>query len=289
MKPIAIIGAGRLGASLGYSLSRKGYAITAVSTRSQHSAEESGRLIGQGEPLIDNAQAARSAQIIILSVPDDDIPKVVNELAAQKLDWEGKLVFHCSGLYPSSLLKILEAKGAQTASVHPNQSFPRKLNDENAFKGVYFALEGGEQARAAAENIVHDLGGHPFVIQAEDKPVYHAACSVASNLFVALLDVALSLLQQCGLEPDTGRELLLPLVERTLQNVKKLNTSEALSGPIVRGDHKSVKKHLDALEKSPFFREAYITLASQALEITKRRREIPPDKIKALEDLLGRE
>jgi predicted short-subunit dehydrogenase-like oxidoreductase (DUF2520 family) len=56
----------------------------------------------------------------------------------------------------------------------------------------------------------------------------------------------------------------------------------------VRGDRKSVEVHLDALEKFPFYREAYTTLAAQALEITKRRGEIPPDKVKALEDLLGR-
>jgi predicted short-subunit dehydrogenase-like oxidoreductase (DUF2520 family) len=288
MKTIAIIGAGRLGASLGYSLSQRGYSITAISTRSQQSAEESGQLIGQGELLIDNAQAARMAQIIILSVPDDDIPGVVKELASQDMEWQDKLIFHCSGLHPSSLLLELESKGALTASVHPNQTFPRKLKDPNAFQGVYFALEGSDQARAMAESIVLDLGGHPFAIRAEDKPVYHAACSVASNFFVALLDVALALLQQCGLEPDTGRDLLLPLVERTLQNVKNLNTSAALSGPIVRGDHRSVKDHLDALEKLPFYREAYITLATQALEIAKRRGELPLDKIKALEDLLGR-
>jgi predicted short-subunit dehydrogenase-like oxidoreductase (DUF2520 family) len=289
MKTIAIIGAGRLGASLGYSLSQKGYTIMAVSARAQHSAEESRKLIGQGSPLTDNTQAAQLARIIILSVPDDDIPGVVKELASRELDWEGKLVFHCSGLHPSSLLHDLESKGALTVTVHPNQSFPSKLKDANAFQGVYFALEGGEQARAMAENIVRDLGAHPFVIRAEDKPVYHAACSVASNFFVALLDVAVSLLQQCGLEQNTGRDLLLPLVERTLQNVKKFNTSGALSGPIVRGDHKSVKNHLDALEKFPPYRQMYATLASQALKIAKRRGETSLDRIKALEDLLGRE
>jgi len=289
MKTIAIIGAGRLGASLGYSLSQKGYSIMAVSTRTQHSAEESRKLIGQGSPLTDNAQAAQLARIIILSVPDDDIPRVVKELDSQELDWKGKFVFHCSGLRPSSLLQHLESKGALTASVHPNQSFPRKLKEANAFRGVYFALEGGEQARALAEKIVRDLGGHSFVIRAEDKPVYHAACSVASNFFVALLDVAVSLLQQCGLEQNTGRDILLPLVERTLQNVKKLNTSGALSGPIVRGDYKSVKNHLDALERSSDYRQMYVILASQALKIAKRRGEISPDRIKALEDLLGRE
>lgn len=289
MKTISIIGAGRLGASLGYSLSQKGYTIRAVSTRTEHSAEESIQLIGQGSALTNNVQAAQMSDIIIISVSDDDIPGIVKELANRELDWEGKLVFHCSGLHPSGLLQDLESKGALTASVHPNQSFPRKLKDAYAFQGVYFALEGSEQARAKAENIVRDLGGHPFVIRAEDKPVYHAACSIASNFFVALLDVAVALLQQCGLKPNTGRDILLPLVERTLQNVKKLNTSGALSGPVVRGDHMSVKDHLDALKKFPPYHQMYITLASHALEIAKRREETSPERIRALEDLLGRE
>jgi predicted short-subunit dehydrogenase-like oxidoreductase (DUF2520 family) len=288
MKSIAIIGAGRLGASLGYALSQKGYTITAVSTQSQRSAKESQKLIGQGSPLTDNAQAAQLARFVIVSVPDDDIPGVVEELNKQDLDWEGKLVFHCSGLHPSSLLHDLESKGALTASVHPNQSFPRKLKDAQAFQGFYFALEGGEQARALAANIVRDLGGHPFVIRAEDKPVYHAASSMASNLFVALLDAAVALLEQCGLDQDTGRNVLFPLVQRTLQNVKKFNTFGALSGPIVRGDHKTVKNHLDVLEKFPATHQMYVALASQAKEIAKKRGDISPDKIKALEDLLER-
>jgi len=286
MKTVAIIGAGRIGASLGYALSQKGYIISAISTRSRNSAEESARLIGQGSALTDNGQAARSAQIIVVSVPDNDIPGVVAELKSQKIDWEGKLVFHCSGLHPSRLLYSLESKGALTASVHPNQSFPHKLKDAGAFRGVYFALEGGERARTLAAKLVRDLGGHPFVIRAEDKPVYHAACSIASNFFVALLDVAVSLLQQCGLTQDTGHDLLLPLVERTLQNVKKLNTSGALSGPIARGDHKSVKNHMDALEKFPLFHQMYTALALQALEIAKRRAEISPDSIKLIEGVL---
>ena len=286
MKKIGIIGAGRLGTSLGYALTRAGYAVKAVSTGTLSSAEESRNIIGQGIALTDNVRTAGSGEIVILSVPDDSISQVVKELDAADLEWKGKLVFHCSGLHPSRLLRPLGVKGALIASIHPSQSFPQKSRAPKAFRGVYFAIEGEAEALAIARIIILDLGGHPFIIQKEDKVLYHAACSIASNFFVALLDGAITLLQGCGLKEETGRDILLPLVERTLRNVKKFNTSAALSGPIIRGDHKTVKIHLQALREHPEIYRIYVSLASQALEIARRGKKITSAEDRAIKALL---
>lgn len=289
MKTIAVIGAGRLGTSLGFALSRRGYAVKAISAGTASEAEESRNIIGQGTAQTDNIQTAGCGDIVILTVPDDVIAEVVKELDSSNLKWANKFIFHCSGLHPSGLLKALADKGALTASVHPNQSFPGKSHDPDAFKGVYFALEGGNEALTVAGKIVRDLNGRPFIIQKDDKPLYHAACSIASNFFVALFDTSVSLLKQCGLKEETGRDILLPLVEGTLQNVKKINTSKALSGPIIRGDYKSVKSHLDALKEYPEIYRVYVSLAAQALEIAARSKQISADREQAIKILLERE
>jgi predicted short-subunit dehydrogenase-like oxidoreductase (DUF2520 family) len=286
MKTIAIIGAGRLGTSLGNALKKTGYQIKALSCLSLSSARESSRLIGEGQPCTDNLKAAGTSRIIIITVPDDKIKKSAEELASGIPDWEEKLVWHCSGLLPSRILDPLKAKGALTASVHPVQSFAKKNADPDVFKGVYFSMEGNPEAQQASKTIIKKLGGHSFVIKAEDKPLYHAACSIASNFLLVLLESASSLLQKSGNTPEKSLKILFPLVQGTLQNVKNFNTRSALTGPIARGDIKTISSQLEALRKHPPHYEMFLKLASQALEMAIRKNKISSQNAKIFKALL---
>ena len=57
-KTVAIIGAGRVGSSVGYLLNRAGYAVTSVAARTVASAEKAAAFIGAGKPTTDVVQAA---------------------------------------------------------------------------------------------------------------------------------------------------------------------------------------------------------------------------------------
>jgi len=286
MTNISIIGAGRLGTSLGYALSKKGYRIKALSCRTLSSAKESRQIIGKGIASTDNVQTARVGELVFLCLPDEEIAKVTSVLAGSDINWSKKFVFHCSGLIPSEVLKPLKSKGALTASLHPIQSFSQKKTEPTHFENIYFGLEGYSEALALSQKIVKQLGGHPLILQAKDKALYHAACSTASNFFVVLLDMAVFLLQQIGLQEEKALQMLLPLVKGTLHNVKKFDIRASLTGPVIRGDQKSIQKHLDALRNfSPYY-ETYKRLTAQALEMAKREKELSPQKIKALENLL---
>ncbi|MFQ6107998.1 MAG: Rossmann-like and DUF2520 domain-containing protein [Candidatus Aminicenantales bacterium] len=285
MKDISIIGAGRLGTSLGYALREKGYRIRALSCKSPASAEESRRIIGGGKPLADNREAARKGKIVFLCVPDEEIKKVARELSRSDIPWSEKVIYHCSGLLSSAALNPLRRKGARIGSFHPIQSFPCRKADTKQFKGIFFGLEGEKEALLTARTMVHELGGRPLLIKASEKPLYHAACSIASNFFVVLLDMAASLLDQMELGEDSLR-ILFPLVKGTLHNVKKFDTASSLTGPLVRGDRKSIEKHLEALGRIPAYRKVYSVLARQALEMAQRESKLPPTKIRALRNLL---
>lgn len=285
MNDIAIIGAGNLGTALGFALSKKGFKIKALSCRSISSVRESHRIIGAGKAFTNNIQTAKEAHLIFICVPDEEIAKVADELASSNLRWSNRVAFHCSGPLPSEILKPLADKGAFVASFHPVQSFTQKKVDIKQFEGIYFGLEGDEKALDLARKIIHLLGGHSIFIKVEDKPLYHAACSMASNFFVLLLDMAVSMLNSIGLEEDRAFKTIIPLVQGTLQNVKEFNIQESLTGPVIRGDVQSVQKHLDALRKFPSHYEMYLHLAAQALRIAKRK-NLSPEKIKALKKLL---
>ncbi len=286
MNAISIIGAGRLGTSLGSALSKKGYRIKLLSCRTSLSAEESQKIIGEGKASTDNIETARAGDIVILCLPDEEILNVTKELMNARIRWSEKFIFHCSGLLSSEVLKPLKEKGALTASIHPVQSFAHKSTPPEQFENIYFGLEGETKALKESQKIIQKLGGRSFIIEAGNKALYHTACSIASNFFVVLLDTASSLLNQVGLQEEQAFQVLLPLVKGTLHNVKKFDIRTSLTGPVIRGDKASIEKHLEALRQFPPFYEMYRRLAFQALEIASREKKLNAQKIKAMKDLL---
>jgi len=286
MAEIVIIGAGRLGTSLGRALARKRHAIRALTCLRKKSAEESRAIIGQGRAMTDNAAAARLGTVIFLCLPDEDMAGVAARLAGSRVDWAGKTVFHTSGLLPSDVLDPLRQRGALVASLHPAQAFPHKKTPPSHFRGISFGMEGDRGALTLARGLARQLGGRAVVIPREAKPLYHAALSLASNFFVILADAAAGLLSQAGISRDQAERVLLPLLQGTLLNVKKLDTVRSLTGPLVRGDAATVGAHLEALKRLPQYREIYKRLSLMGVEMA-RKSGLPAKKVKALKSRLG--
>lgn len=285
MAEISIIGAGRLGTSLAIALRNKGHTIKALSCRRRSSAIESRRLIEAGRAFTDNGAAAREGEIIFLCLPDEEIKKVACKLSRIETDWRKKTVFHTSGLLGSDVLEPLRKQGAAVASFHPIQTFSQKVTPLRHWKGIYFGLEGGSGALSVARQIIRQLGGHPLILEARLKPLYHGACSIASNFFVVLLDTAAHLLQEIGVDEEKASRLLLPLAQGTLHNVKRFDIPKSLTGPVIRGDSETVRAHLKALHSHPDYSEVYKKLGLLALRMIPDK-ELPARKIRALKNLL---
>jgi predicted short-subunit dehydrogenase-like oxidoreductase (DUF2520 family) len=275
MKSVAIVGAGRLGTVLGAALRKKGFAVRAIVDRRLAAARESRKIIGAGTPTRDAARAAAGADVVIVAVPDGEIARAACRLAklagVPRKPWHGKIVFHTSGVLAADVLAPLRDLGASCASFHPVQSFPRKDLPAGHFKGVTIGLEGDARAVRAGAAIARKLGARPRVIKGADKALYHAACSVASNLLVPLFDTACGLLRESGIGDREAVEILWPLAEGTLQSVKRLDRASALTGPISRGDVETVRRHLRALEKFPAARKIYRVLGAEALRLARPR------------------
>jgi predicted short-subunit dehydrogenase-like oxidoreductase (DUF2520 family) len=130
---------------------------------------------------------------------------------------------------------------------------------------VPFAIEGDRAAMRAARRIVKDFGGNAFSIRKQDKAAYHAWGSFASPLFTALLATTEKVAALAGVKGNDSRKRMLPILQQTLENYANLGAADAFSGPIVRGDRDTVKRHLQALGKDPIARQVYLSLAQAAL------------------------
>jgi predicted short-subunit dehydrogenase-like oxidoreductase (DUF2520 family) len=286
---IAIVGAGNLGTALAVSLRRAGYAIDAVIARpggaslrkARKLASESGARLTTARTAAD--LAGLRADVVWFCVPDGEIRSAAQNLAAKvlwnKSEWKKKIALHSSGALTSDELDAFRRRGAAAASVHPMMTFVP--GSRPALSGVPFAIEGDAAAARVARRIVGDLGGECYAIRKADKAAYHAWGTFASPLLTALLATTERVAALAGIERKAARKRIVPILLQTLANYATRDAAEAFSGPIIRGDVETVKRHLRVLRKVPAAREVYVALARSAL------RDLPAKNKKALRRALG--
>ncbi len=268
MTTLNIIGAGKLATALGILLSRQGLVtVGSLFSRRLAKAQAVCSAIGQGSA-IDNLAAAADAELWLIATADDAIAEVADRLASGSGNWQGRIVFHCSGLHSSELLAPLSARGALAASLHPVHSFADPGHSARHFDGTFCTLEGAAAATGELRRLFGQIGARVIAIDAGNKPLYHAATAVASNHLVALLADSLAMLAAAGIGDGDARALLSPLVLGSASNALSLGPGPALTGPIARGDVDTLARHLEALARqTPNLLPPYLALARQALAL----------------------
>ncbi|MBN1349481.1 DUF2520 domain-containing protein [candidate division KSB1 bacterium] len=263
-KSVAIIGCGRVGSNLAFSLWKtKKYAIRALIDTQLSVA---GALAGRTECPVYSVSINSIPDeplLILIATPDDAINDVAKNLAARTdFEFSRCLVAHTSGALSSDILQPLAEKGAKIASLHPVQSFSKFEQQPTSLKNLYFGIEAAPDVAIEIDSIIKDLGGRAVHIAPEMKAFYHLACAITSNFSVTLLYIALNILQFTGIDKAIAAKILEPLVSTTLQNIAESSPEAALTGPIVRGDIETITKHLNALKSEfPEFAACYVQLA----------------------------
>jgi predicted short-subunit dehydrogenase-like oxidoreductase (DUF2520 family) len=164
----------------------------------------------------------------------------------------------------SDELMALRQKGASVASVHPLMTFVGRGRPQLA--GVPFAMEGDAAAVRAARRIVKGLGGRAYRIRKQDKAAYHAWGTFASPLLTSLLVTTEEVAKLAGVSGKEARRRMAPILSRTLANYVEFGAARGFSGPIIRGDVETVKRHLSVLRAAPAARKVYVALGQAALE-----------------------
>ena len=140
---------------------------------------------------------------------------------------------HCSG----SL--VLE----EAPSIHPLMTFSSELYSPDFYSKILFVSETG---RLGLKDLCPQLDNSSLAINSKLKPLYHALCVASSNFTVLLWQQAQREFEKMGVSWKD----LQPYLEQTTHNLIAAPTN-ALTGPLARGDYQTVSKNLDALADSP--------------------------------------
>lgn len=187
-------------------------------------------------------EALRECGTVLLLIDDRAITPFVHTWPALR---EKRLV-HCSGALVTSV-----AEGA-----HPLMTFGEHLYDLDRYRSVPFILDEGG---TPFETLLPGLPNRSFTIPATGRPLYHALCVLAGNYSTMLWE---KLFRELEFRFGVPAAAAFPYLAQVATNLQR-DPYRALTGPLGRGDHDTVRANLAALAGDPFhavyaaFEEAY--------------------------------
>lgn len=256
---VGVISAGRVGTALGSALENVGHIVSAVAAPSDRSRERAALRLPEARVAAPSDIAAK-AELLILAVPDTELPALVDELAATINP--SAIVLHTSGALGVGVLAPLARLGCTVLAFHPAMTFVDDQSDTgdaaalaNCCIGITAADEVGH---AVGQALALELGAEPVRVPEAARPLYHAALAHGANHMVALVDDAVTALRAAlagGIGRDTvggpsaglAERVLAPLARAALDNALRSGPA-ALTGPAARGDAATVARHLAAID-----------------------------------------
>ena len=198
-----------------------------------------------GLPALEEKSAVASH--MLFAVSDSSIEPLYREC---DFLW-GKTCVHFSGAMSTRLMP----------SAHPLMTFANDLYDLETYRRIPFVLE---EDRGGLPDLLPGLMNPSYSIPSERKTLYHALCVLSGNFTVLLWEKAFHEFARLGLP----KEVLLPYLEQTARNLSHSEeNASVLTGPLARGDKKTIARHLDVLAEDPF-REVYDAFVSAHSQTT---------------------
>jgi len=282
---ITVLGLGAVGRSLSIALHNSGYTIKSLLSRNENRKKELPSELHSLFSIYTGDGEAELGDIIFICVSDNAIRDVAVQLA-ETYNLNGKMLVHCSGNFTAEILQTAEVQNIKTAAFHPLKSFAGQP-ETNPFKGIYIDIEAQKPAVNILSGIARNLGAFPFEIKAAAKPFLHIASVIASNYVVTLLDIASETSEMGGIKRSEVQKALLALLRGTLQNIEKSGVEKALTGPLARGDTKTIQKHIQILEQNPDISDLYKKLGAKTVNIAERDKRISMKQAKQLREILN--
>lgn len=285
MTALGFIGAGPVGTAFAVNLSRRGQRVAGVFDVRGEAAR---RLAGEvaGCQVFDQAQAlVEGADLVFITTPDDFIAKVTGELR-----WRpGQAAVHCSGATTVEALEAARAQGALAGAIHPCQSFAGREQAIANLPGATFAIEAEEPLRTTLTAMAKALDGEVVYLTSEDKALYHAAACIVSNYAYTLADIATDLWASFGKSKAEATKAYIPLLRGTVSNIESVGFPGCPTGPILRGDVKTIERHFAALAKhAPDILPLYKALGLRTIPLGLAKGTLSEVKAAELRSLLAR-
>ncbi len=261
--PVAVVGYGKVGRVLARAFHRAGYPVAGVVARRRPDdpwLSETGITVIEG---IDGLPD--EVGFLVLCVRDSQIEPLAGEVVARGGFMPQAVVAHTAGAVSAGPLEPVRRCGALPLAWHPLQTFTGDEGPE-LLEGITFGIDGDTAAVELGERVARDLGGIPFSVPPGMRPLYHLGGVFACNLMASLVGISQDLLKEVGMDEERSLRALGPLIKATASNIVRRGLPDAITGPLRRGDDRTIASHLETLKEYPEAAAAYRLLSRVLLE-----------------------
>lgn len=279
---LGFIGAGRLARCVAMRFAAAGFPVTAVASRTAASAAELAARIDGCRAVDTPQQVVDAADLIFLTVPDDQLAPAAAALRFDAARASGQALVHCSGASSVELLDPARLQGAATGGFHPLYLFGGTDADLARIDGCSVTIEADGALHATLMRLVAALGCHPLSIPAGGRMLYHGAAHYAASFALCGLAEAVELWRGLGFDEAAALRALLPMLAGTIETTRDKGLANALAGPVSRGDTGIVERQLALLEARGGDHATLYALMTRRAVALAAQRTAPPATLPAL-------
>jgi predicted short-subunit dehydrogenase-like oxidoreductase (DUF2520 family) len=212
---VGVIGAGHVGPVLGAALGGAGHAVVGIATVSDAGRERADALL-PGVPVLAVPELVERSELVLIAVPDAELPGLVSGLAAVGAWQPGQLVVHTAPGHGTGVLQPAAAAGAIPLAIHPAMTFTGTSIDLARLHETWCAVTAPAPVLPIAQALVVELGAEPVVVAEAARARYGEVMAAARDFATdAVADLAASL-REAGVERPT--RLLGPLIRSAVEN-----------------------------------------------------------------------
>ncbi len=282
MPRLGFIGAGRLARCVAQRFAQAGFPVAAVASRTPASAAALAARIDGCRALASPQDVIDAADLIFLTVPDDHLAASAALLRFDASRAADQALVHCSGASSVDLLDPAKRQGAATGGFHPLYLFGGDDADLARINGCSVTIEADGALHAVLARLAAALGCHPLSIPAGGRMLYHAAAHYAASFALCGLAEAVDLWRTLGFDEDAALRALLPMLAGTIETARDKGLSNALAGPVSRGDTGIVERQLALLEARGGDHATLYALMTRRAVALAAKRAAPPASLPAL-------
>jgi predicted short-subunit dehydrogenase-like oxidoreductase (DUF2520 family) len=248
---ITILGAGNVATQLALVLKKTGHEIVQVYNRSNDAGIELAKTVGAS--FTADLGQLQEADVYLVAVKDDAIAEV-----AEALKTDNKIVAHTSGTKSKDLL---QNTSANFGIFYPLQTMTKSAKVD--FKNVPILVEGNNrQTSLKLEELAKCISKNVHLVDEQQRQWIHVAAVFANNFTNHMYGISEQILLSHGLP----FEILKPLIFNFIQNLQEHSPSEIQTGPAIRGDFKTIEKHLQLLGDDTRLQKVYQVLTDSIIE-----------------------
>ncbi len=232
---LSFVGSGNVATQLARNFFSKGIEIKSVFSPNYENCRALAESVDA--EVLTSIEKVGDADVIVISVPDDKIENVVDNLHST-----GSLVVHTSGITP---LDVVSGKFKKSGVLYPLQTFSKSKNIN--LENVPFCIEAtDENCLSTLKKLSSAVSKKIYEIDSNQRAYLHLAAVFVSNF--------VNFMYSAGYDIVTGNgmdfEMLKPLIKEVADKVMLMEPLKAQTGPAVRKDMRTLEKHRDLLQKN---------------------------------------